>query len=216
MKPKGLGRATDHTVANIVGNFASGKNAKLEKMKDRIMGIEPEKRPDIRETNIGKAIIAGSGVDVSKPMSARHPVDRFDMKTDWKLSAGNHAGDIKATKELAKANAKAKARMAAGLPAYDPADAVGYNPGPKGIHGNKMIPRVEHSSAGKDSMFGELGNGIPANPIGEFNTTTQVVIVVVILALLRFIYLFVKAIRQRISNENKSNGGYQNGNDPLL
>jgi hypothetical protein len=205
MKPKGLGRAKDTTITNIVKNFASGKNSKLESMKDKIMGIEPKERPDLRETNIGKAIIAGTGKDVKTPMSARHPVDRSDMKTDWRLSAGNHAGDIKTTPALAAKNAEAKARMAAGLPA----DKVGFkNFGPKGIHGNKVIHRVEHSSAGKDSMFGELGNGLPGNPIGEFNTTTQVVMVVVILALLRFIYLFVKAIRQRISNENKSNGGY--------
>jgi len=72
-----------------------------------------------------------------------------------------------------------------------------------------------HSSAGKDGMFAELGTGFN-NPIAEYNTTTQIFIVIVFIAILRFIWLFIKALKDRIKNENKSNGGYQNGNDSLL
>jgi hypothetical protein len=87
----------------------------------------------------------------------------------------------------------------------------------------KGVPRhsgtVEWNPVGglpdKEGIFGELGNGVH-NPLADYSTTTQIFIVVVILAILRFVWLFIKAIRTRIANENKENDSYTSGNDPLL
>jgi hypothetical protein len=75
------------------------------------------------------------------------------------------------------------------------------------MHGNNV--------PAKDGMFAELGSGFN-NPIAEYNKTTQIFIVIVFIALLRFIWLFFKALKERIANENKSNGGYHDGRDSLL
>jgi hypothetical protein len=80
--------------------------------------------------------------------------------------------------------------------------------GVKGIpRRSNTVPWDTSNLPAKDGIFGELGHGVH-NPLADYSTTTQIFIVVVILAILRFVWLFIKAIRTRISNETKGNDGY--------